>query len=64
MTKKIVDLQELLAKEGRECPRCMDMVIKIRRGELTGVILSCHPLDLIVDADLQKYVESREMSNN
>lgn len=42
----------------------MDMVIKIRRGELTGVILSCHPLDLIVDADLQKYVESREMSNN
>jgi hypothetical protein len=54
----------LISKEARNCDRCLALVIKIRRGELKGVVMSCHPLDEIVDSDLRKYIESREISRN
>jgi hypothetical protein len=54
----------LFATNGKDCHRCLDLVLKIRRGELTGVVLSCHPLDEIVDIDLAKYVESRKVGSN
>ena len=59
-----IDDYGLLPHSGKDCPRCMDLVIKIRRGELTGTVLSCHPLDQILEPDLAKYIETREMSPN
>ena len=56
--------ETLFATNGKDCHRCLDLVLQIRRGELTGVVLSCHPLDEIVDADLAKYVESRRVGQN
>jgi len=59
-----IDEFGLITKDGKDCPKCMDLIIKIRRGELTGTVLSCHPLDQIIDEDLAQYIESREMSPN
>lgn len=59
-----IDDYGLLSKEARDCVRCLDLVLKIRHGEIKGVVLSCHPLDQIADADLAQYIESREMSPN
>jgi hypothetical protein len=39
----------------------MDLVLKIRRGEITGVVLSCHPLEEIADEDLRRYIESEKL---
>lgn len=54
-------IQSLVANEGKHCPDCMDLVLKIRRGEITGVVLSCHPLEEIADEDLRRYIESEKL---
>lgn len=54
----------LLPREGKDCIRCLDLVLKIRHGEIKGVVLSCHPLDQIADEDLAKFIESRELTPN
>lgn len=39
----------------------MDLILQIRRGEITGVVLSCHPLDDIADEELRQYIESEKL---
>ena len=46
------------------CPRCLALLVKIRRGEITGAVLSCHPLDEIADMMLKPYIESRKMDDD
>lgn len=46
------------------CPRCLALIIKIRRGEITGAVLSCHPLEEIADLILKPYIVSKEMRAN
>lgn len=54
----------LIKPKPGECPRCLELCLKIKRGEITGVVMSCHPLDMIIDGDLAKYIESREIGRN
>jgi hypothetical protein len=56
--------QEKKSSSGKDCPRCMDMMIKIRAGELKGPVLSCHPLNELFEPELAQYVDSREVSKN
>lgn len=54
----------LIKEKPGQCRRCLELCLKIKRGEITGVVMSCHPLDQIIDGDLAKYIESREVSPN
>lgn len=54
-------IQDLLATKTSECHKCMDLILQIRRGEITGVVLSCHPLDDIADEELRQYIESEKL---
>jgi hypothetical protein len=41
-----------------KCDYCLELMIKIQRGELTGTVMSCHPLDEIAPEAIRKYIES------
>jgi len=51
-------------KSSRDCPKCLDLMLKIRAGEIKGTVLSCHPLNELFEPELAQYIESREMSQN
>jgi len=44
------------------CPRCLALIVQIRRGELKGAVLSCHPLDQIADLMMKPYIETKSMN--
>lgn len=54
----------VIPKEAAQCNRCLQLVIKIRRGELKGIVTSCHPLDQIAEPAIAKYIESRRIEEN
>ena len=54
---------EGIMDDSRFCPKCLDLIIKIRRGEITGAVLSCHPLEELADVELKPYIESRKMKD-
>lgn len=59
-----IESKQQKVSSGKDCPRCMDMMIKIRAGELKGPVLSCHPLNELFEPELAKFIETREVSKN
>jgi hypothetical protein len=57
-----IDIDHFIADDVNECDYCLDLVIKIRQGKITGPVLSCHPLDKVADAQLAQYIESTKIS--
>ena len=45
------------------CPRCLELLIKIRQGEITGAVLSCHPLDEMADIVIKEFITSKKLDN-
>lgn len=50
-----------MTKPNEVCPKCLDLLIQIRKGEIKGIVFSCHPLDEIADLLLKPYIESKKM---
>jgi hypothetical protein len=60
--EKGIDINHFLADDVNECDYCLELVIKIRQGKITGAVLSCHPLDKVADIQLAQYIESKKIS--
>jgi len=52
-----------MSKSPEVCPKCLELLIKIRNGEITGAVLSCHPLEDIADIVIKPFITSKKLDN-
>jgi hypothetical protein len=49
---------------GNDCVECLELLRKIRAGELKGIVVSCHPLDEIAEPAIQRYIKSARVNHD